>query len=75
MHLALLALGRVMAEILIECRVFGVTVPTGITTEMIVLDTLDFDLSMYCPACRQIHKWTRTDAWVDRDDAARAVWH
>jgi hypothetical protein len=30
--------GGVMAEIVIRCPVFGVIVPTGITTEIIILD-------------------------------------
>jgi len=64
-----------MADILINCTVFGVVVPTGITTEMIILDTLDFELAMYCPACRQVHKWKRVDAWVDRGGVSRSsVW-
>jgi hypothetical protein len=75
MFVTLLAWGRVMAEIVIKCTVFGVIVPTGITTEMIIFDTLDFELAMYCPACRQIHKWTRADAWVDHTDVARTVRH
>jgi len=35
---------------------------------MIILDTLDFALTMHCPACRKIHRWTRADAWVDDED-------
>ena|SRR5271156_6050470 len=33
--------------------------------EAATLDTLYFQLTMYCPACRKIHKWTRKNAWVD----------
>jgi endogenous inhibitor of DNA gyrase (YacG/DUF329 family) len=58
-----------MAEIMITCPIFGKDVPTGVTTEIIVLDALDFPLTMQCPACRKIHKWTRRDAWIDRDSA------
>jgi hypothetical protein len=43
-------------------------VPTGITTEMIILDTLDFPLTMHCPACRQFHSWSRSDAWITKED-------
>jgi hypothetical protein len=39
-----------MANIMIRCPIFGMAVPTGITTEMIILDTLNFPLSMHCPA-------------------------
>jgi hypothetical protein len=30
-------------------------VPTGITTKMIILDTLDFPLTMHCSACSLDH--------------------
>jgi hypothetical protein len=53
-----------MPDILILCPIFNSPVPTGFTTEMIILDTLEFELPMHCPACRKTHKWERTDAWV-----------
>jgi hypothetical protein len=31
---------------MIRCPIFGMAVPTGITTEMVILDTLDFPLTM-----------------------------
>jgi hypothetical protein len=57
-----------MADIMIKCPIFGMAVPTGITTEMIILDTLDFPLTMHCPACRQFHSWSRSDAWIAKGD-------
>jgi len=45
-------------------------VPTGITTEMIILDTLYFPFTMHCPACRQFHSWTRSDAWIAKDPSS-----
>jgi hypothetical protein len=56
-----------MADIMIKCPVFAKPVPTGITTEMIVLDSLTFELTAHCPACRKSHRWKRRDAWVDGD--------
>jgi hypothetical protein len=53
-----------MPDIMITCPIFKKPVPTGVTSEQIILDSLEFDLTMRCPACRKIHKWTRTDAWV-----------
>jgi hypothetical protein len=53
-----------MADIMIKCPMFGMTVSTGITTEMIILKTLDFPLTMHCPACRQFHSWSRSNAWI-----------
>jgi hypothetical protein len=54
----------VVADIMIKCPLFGIPVPTGVTRDIIVLDTLEFSLTMHCPACRKIHRWTRRDAWV-----------
>jgi hypothetical protein len=59
-----------MADIIIKCPIFGMAVPTGITTEMIILDTLYFPLTMHCPACRQFHSWTRSDAWIAKDPSS-----
>ena len=56
-----------MADIMIRCPTFGMAVPTGFTTEMIILDTLDFPLTVHCAACREIHRWTRRDAWIEKD--------
>jgi hypothetical protein len=55
-----------MADIMIKCPIFGMAVPTGITTEMIILDTLEFPLTML--ACRQFHSWSRSDAWIAKED-------
>ncbi len=57
-----------MADIMISCPVFGKAVPTGITTDQIILNTLNFTLTTHRPACRKIHKWTRADAWVDKSE-------
>ena len=54
-----------MADIMTSCPIYGKAIPTGLTTREIILDTLDFTLTVQCPACRKIHKWTRGDAWVD----------
>jgi hypothetical protein len=56
-----------MPDIMIRCPTFGRAVSTGLSTETIVLDSLgDLTLTMRCPACMKIHKWQRTDAWVDK---------
>jgi hypothetical protein len=57
-----------MAHIMIKCPMFGMAVPTGITTEVIILDTLNFPLTMQCPACKQFHSWSRSDAWISKED-------
>jgi hypothetical protein len=37
-----------MAHIMIKCPMFAMAVPTGVTTEAIILDALDFPLTMQC---------------------------
>jgi len=60
-----------VADIMILCPIFETAVPTGITSDIIKLDTLDFPLTMHCPACKKIHKWTQKDAWVDNASPRR----
>lgn len=54
-----------MPDIMITCPIFKKPVSTGLSSDQIILDSLEFDLTMRCPACRKIHKWNRTDAWVE----------
>ncbi len=54
-----------MPDIMIMCPIFKKPVTTGLTSNHIVLDTLEFELTVRCPACRKVHKWKRADAWVD----------
>jgi len=54
-----------MPNIMIRCPTFGTAVPTGLTTDMIKLDTLQITLTLRCPACKKIHKWKQKDAWVE----------
>jgi hypothetical protein len=60
-----------MPDIMIRCPLFGNIVPTGVTTDIIILATLDFELTTHCPACRRYHKWKRSDAWVDGEKPRR----
>ena len=57
-------------KIMIRCPVLGRGVPTGLTTEQIVFDSLpsDLEIPMRCPACVKIHKWKPKDAWVEKVD-------
>jgi hypothetical protein len=56
-----------MPSIVIRCPITQAPVPTGLTTEAILLDSLDDDLTLplRCPACRKLHHWKKRDAWVD----------
>jgi len=56
-----------MPNIMINCPFFEKPVPTGLTTEAIVFASLipDMDIPLECPACKKMHKWKPSDAWVD----------
>jgi hypothetical protein len=62
----------IMPNIIIRCPVFGKAVPTGLSTETILFDSLDdIAIPMRCPACLKVHRWTRKDAWVDEIGESR----
>ena len=52
---------------MIRCPIFDRAVPTGLTTEMIVFDSIEADLEipLNCPACLKTHKWKPREAWID----------
>ena len=54
-----------MGDIVVKCPLTLKTVPTGLRAEWVVLDSLPpVAIPLRCPACRQIHKWKRDDAWI-----------
>ena len=57
-----------MPKIVIRCPITGNNVPTGLTTEMIVFDSIASDLEMplRCPACLKMHNWMPKEAWVEK---------
>jgi hypothetical protein len=55
---------------MIRCPIVGTSVSTGLTTEMIVFDSIeDLKIPMRCPACLKMHNWMRKDAWISPGDA------
>ena len=56
---------------MIRCPIFDRAVPTGLTTEMIVFDSIEADLEipLNCPACLKTHKWKPREAWIDKADS------
>ena len=60
-----------MPKIMIRCPIMGRAVPTGLTTEMIVFDSIEADLEipLNCPACLKTHKWKPREAWIDKADS------
>jgi hypothetical protein len=57
-----------VADIMTNCPFLKVPVKTGLTTETIVFESLSpsIEVPFRCPACREVHRWTRMDAWVDK---------
>ena len=54
-----------MNYILIKCPQNLRPVRTGLTTDMIIFETLPaVALPLRCPACEHIHRWKPEDAWV-----------
>jgi hypothetical protein len=55
-------------KIMIRCPITGKSVPTGLTTETIVFDSIagDLTITMSCPACRKVHEWRPKGAWIDK---------
>jgi hypothetical protein len=57
-----------MSDILTRCSKTGEAIRTGLTTEMIELDTLPkISIPIQCPACGQQHTWTPSAAWIEGD--------
>ena len=57
--------GVAVSDIVIRCPQTKRPVPTGLTTDMIVLETLpNVGVPLPCRACGQIHRWTPNDAWA-----------
>jgi hypothetical protein len=56
---------------MMRCPIVGTSVSTGLTTEMIVFDSIEADLKipMRCPACLKMHNWMRKDVWIDKADS------
>ena len=54
-----------MGDILVKCPFTLKSVPTGLKAEWVVLDSLPpVAIPLSCPACGQLHKWRREDAWI-----------
>jgi hypothetical protein len=63
-----------MPRIMVRCPKTRKAIPTGLTSELIKLDTLETELTLTvcCQACGRCHKWKLKDAWVEEPDRKRA---
>jgi len=54
-----------VSHILIKCPRNLRPVRTGLTTDMVIFETLPLvALPLRCPACGQVHRWKPEDTWV-----------
>jgi hypothetical protein len=58
-----------MPRIMIRRPTRQEAVPTGLTTDIIKLDTLDIPVTMRCPRDR-IHRWKQKNAWIEEERQA-----
>ena len=57
-----------MNHILMKCPQNLRPVRTGLTTDMIIFETLPpVAIPLRCPACGHVHRWKPEDAWVAQD--------
>jgi hypothetical protein len=62
-----------MSEIMIHCSTLGTAVPTGLTADKVIFETLPpVPIPVECPACRKVHKWKPAEAWVQGQQTCRA---
>jgi hypothetical protein len=55
----------VVSDIVIRCPQTQRPVRTGLTTDMVILETLpSVSLPLRCRACGQIHRWRPEEAWT-----------
>lgn len=58
-----------MSQVLITCPVSGEEVPTGISLPPELFEEAVFaDNSVTCPACGQVHVWSKEDAFLRNGD-------
>ena len=62
-----------MSEIMIMCPVKKRPIPTGLTTNSVIFDSLpDLNMPIRCPSCGRQHVWSRRKAWVAKSDSSPA---
>jgi hypothetical protein len=63
--IALALLWQLLDTVIEEHGVEGRPVPTGLTTDQVILESLPpVALPLRCRACGQVHKWKPEDAWA-----------
>jgi len=63
---------RFMAAILTRCPRTGQTIPTGLSTDVVIFATLpNVPIPVPCHACSGEHYWTYSNAWVADEDCSK----
>ena len=58
--------GCVMARVMIKCPVRGKAVPTGMEADEAAFKSVKYENNEFgCPACGQIHTWSKEDAFLE----------
>jgi hypothetical protein len=58
-----------MPRIMTKCPTTERDVPTVYRMSQDQLDALEGEFAFRCPACEDIHRWRRADAWVEAGPA------
>ena len=56
-----------LARVMIDCSVTGRAVPTGLAADPATWVARPIGLNrVSCPECKQVHVWSKADAWLER---------
>ena len=59
-----------MARIKIKCLSTGKSVDTGMSMDESLFDTASISgNSFHCPECKQTHTWTKSEAFLEKEQA------
>jgi len=64
-----------MPRIMTPCPTTDTLVPTGHRTPALDLEHLEGQLSFRCPACQEVHAWTREQASVEQTVTLASLRH
>jgi hypothetical protein len=52
-------------RVMIKCPLKGETVPTGAAMDEEAFGAVTLDYELKCPACGQVHRWTKKEAFLE----------
>jgi hypothetical protein len=55
-----------LVRVMIRCSVVGRAIPTGLAADPVTWFARPIGLNrMFCPECKQIHAWSKSDAFLE----------